>query len=171
MRINKKILVSIAALMVCAMSLQAKGEMKTVYMYGFAASFNDSTVYFTDVHRVDSAWIDSKTKILMGRENYSAQLSDYLEKLGEKNMVCVASFAKNEKKAKKKLQKMVARYSKAVKRKTKQKDSKLKVATEEKMPYIIKFIDNQDFTFQGVKPYEIEVEEQRKAEERAAKKE
>ena len=171
MRINKKILVSIAALMVCAMSLQAKGEMKTVYMYGFAASFNDSTVYFTDVHRVDSAWIDSKTKFLMSRENYSAQLSDYLKKLGEKNMVCVASFAKNEKKAKKKLQKMVASYSKAVKRKTKQKDSKLKVATEEKMPYIIKFIDNQDFTFQGVKPYEIEVEEQRKAEERAAKKE
>ena len=75
-----------------------------------------------------------------------------------------------KKKARKKLQKMVARYSKAVKRKTKQKDSKLKVATEEKMPYIIKFIDNQDFTFQGVKPYEIEVEEQRKAEERAAKK-
>lgn len=170
MRINKKILVSIAASIVCAMSLQAKGEMKTVYMYGFAASFNDSTVYFTDVHRVDSAWIDSKTKFLMSRENYSAQLSDYLKKLGEKNMVCVASFAKNEKKAKKKLQKMVARYSKAVKRKTKQKDSKLKVATEEKMPYIIKFIDNQDFTFQGVKPYEIEVEEQRKAEERAAKK-
>lgn len=84
--------------MVCAMSLQAKGEMKTVYMYGFAASFNDSTVYFTDVHRVDSAWIDSKTKFLMSRENYSAQLSSYLEKLGEKNMVCVASFAKNEKK-------------------------------------------------------------------------
>lgn len=170
MRINKKILVSIMALMACAMPLQAKGEMKTIYMYGFAASFNDSTVYFTDVHRVDSAWIDSKTKFLMSRENYSAQLSSYLEKLGEKNMVCVASFAKNEKKARKKLQKMVARYSKAVKRKTKQKDSKLKVATEEKMPYIIKFIDNQDFTFQGVKPYEIEVEEQRKAEERAAKK-
>ena len=170
MRINKKILVSIMALMVFAISLQAKGEMKTIYMYGFAASFNDSTVYFTDVHRVDSAWIDSKTKFLMSRENYSAQLSSYLEKLGEKNMVCVASFAKKEKKARKKLQKMVARYSKAVKRKTKQKDSKLKVATEEKMPYIIKFIDNQDFTFQGVKPYEIEVEEQRKAEERAAKK-
>lgn len=171
MRINKKTLVSIAVLMICAMSLQAKGEMKTIYMYGFAASFNDSTVYFTDVHRVDSAWIDTKTKFLMSRENYSAQLSNYLEKLGEKNMVCVASFAKNEKKAKKKLQKMVARYSKVVKRKTKRKNNKQETATEEKMPYIIKFIDNHDFTFQGVKPYEIEVEEERKSEKQVDQKE
>ena len=27
-----------------------------VYMFGFAASFNDSTVYFTDVQQLEGAW-------------------------------------------------------------------------------------------------------------------
>lgn len=169
MRISKKCLLSIATLILCALSLQAKGRMETIYMFGFAASFNDSTVYFTDVHRVDSAWVDSKTKFLMSRDNYSAQLSNYLEKQGLKNRVCVSAFAKNEKKARKKLQKMVSRYSKAPKRK-KQKDSKLKASTEEKAPYIIKFITNDEFTFQGIKPYEIEVLEKEAAEKAEKKK-
>lgn len=168
MRINKKSLAIFLALTTCAISMLAKGHRETVYIFGFAASFNDSTVYFTDVQRIDSAWIDSKTKFLMSRENYSAQLAGYLESQGLKNQVCVTSFAKKENKAKKKLQKMVKRYTKQPKRK-KQKDSKLQVSTEEKAPYIIKFIPNEDFTFRGVKPYEIEVLE-KEAEEKAATK-
>ena len=49
-----------------------------MYMFGFAASFNDSIVHFTEMQAVDSVWIDSKTKFMAGRENYSYQLRDYL---------------------------------------------------------------------------------------------
>lgn len=49
-----------------------------MYMFGFAASFNDTIVHMTDIIEVDSAWIDSKTKFLLGVGVYSAQLRNYL---------------------------------------------------------------------------------------------
>ncbi len=80
MKITKIALASVASSHVSARSLhQAKNEAKTAYIFGFASSFNDSTVYFTDVQKVDSAYFTRKNKFLVSRENYSYQLRDYLE--------------------------------------------------------------------------------------------
>ena len=51
----------------------------SIFMFGFCTSFNDSTVYLTDIQQVDSAWIDTKTDFLYSRDNYSFQLRDYMK--------------------------------------------------------------------------------------------
>ena len=65
---------AIAALFATTVISAKRTAVDKVYMFGFAASFNDSTVYFTNVQTVDSAWMDTKTKFLLGRDNYSYQL-------------------------------------------------------------------------------------------------
>lgn len=82
-----------------------------VYMFGFAASFNDSTVYFTDIQEVDSAYIDSKTKFLYSRENYSYQLRDYLQQQGFATPTCITVFALNKKDIQQKYDKLRKRYT------------------------------------------------------------
>ena len=82
-----------------------------VYMYGFAASFNDSTVYFTSLQEIDSVYIDSKTKFLYSRDNYSYQLRDYLSAHGAENYTCTTVFALNRKAAEKKYAKLRKRYT------------------------------------------------------------
>lgn len=98
---SKKIILTLVT-MLMATGAWAGLRPKTIFVYGFAASFNDSTVYFTDIQQIDSAYIDSKTKFLYSRENYSYQLRDYLDKLGFKNATCTTSFAMTKKEAEKK---------------------------------------------------------------------
>ena len=46
--------------------VQAKNEIAPqMYMFGFAASFNDTIVHFTEIQQVDSTWINQK-KFLLG---------------------------------------------------------------------------------------------------------
>ncbi len=171
MKISRLTFAAIAALCCFALSVSAKSEMQKVYIFGFAASFNDSTVYFTNVQQLDSAWIDTKSKFLLSRENYSSQLGNYLAGKGLQNKVCVVSFDTKEKNAEKKLNKMVARYSKAPEtKKKKQKDANLKANTEQAPAYILKFIEPSDFTFENIKPYEVEAAEAAKAEKEKEKK-
>ncbi len=83
-----------------------------MYMFGFAASFNDTIVHFTDVIEVDSVWIESKNKFLLGRNYYSHQFRDYL---GQKENLplrtCVTVYAPSRAKAEKKLLKMKRLYT------------------------------------------------------------
>ena len=79
MKLRKSVFAAIAATLLIAVSMQAKDEMKRIYIFGFASSFNDSIVCFTDVQAVDSAWLNSKNHFLVSREYYSYQLRDYLE--------------------------------------------------------------------------------------------
>ena len=83
MKIRKIALVSLALAGICSLAISAKNEAKTAYIFGFASSFNDSTVYFTSVQQVDSAYFTGKSKFLVGRDNYSYQLRDYLEQAGK----------------------------------------------------------------------------------------
>lgn len=46
----KTLLLTACAFFVCA---AASAGNNKVYLYGFAASFNDSTVYFTDIQELD----------------------------------------------------------------------------------------------------------------------
>ncbi|MGI6231298.1 MAG: hypothetical protein ACOYJF_00400 [Prevotella sp.] len=126
-----------ATLALCSLSASAKYKAQTVYMYGFAASFKDSTVYFTDIQQIDSAYIDSKTTFLYGRANYSEQLSNYLESNGLDHPTCITSFGKDLKEAKKKYLKLRGKYL---------KDNK----------YNIKYIKETDFKYTVQKPDEQE---------------
>ena len=51
----KTLFVAVCTFFVCTTAFAGNNK---VYLYGFAASFNDSTVYFTDIQEVDSAVID-----------------------------------------------------------------------------------------------------------------
>ena len=68
----------------------AKGVVaQKVYMFGFAASFNDTIVHFTEIQPLDSAWIDSKTNFLLGRNQYSNALRSYLTEQGLPHRTCI----------------------------------------------------------------------------------
>ena len=59
-----------------------------LYVFGFAASFNDSTVYITEVQTVDSAWIESNGGFLYNRGEYANQLRTYLKSIGKADETC-----------------------------------------------------------------------------------
>lgn len=77
-----------------------------------SASFNDSTVYFTDIQKIDSALINAKNKFLINRSEYSNQLKNYLEANGLNRRTCIVSFAFKQKNAQKKYNKMRNKYLK-----------------------------------------------------------
>ena len=76
MKLSKIGLTAIAATLLISLTAQAKNEMRKAYVFGFASSFNDSTVYITDIQELDSVWFTSKHHFLVSRENYSYQLRD-----------------------------------------------------------------------------------------------
>ena len=49
-------------------------KLTPTYMFGVVTSFNDSVVYFTEIQRLDSTWINTKNNFLYSREYYSFQL-------------------------------------------------------------------------------------------------
>ncbi|BCS86568.1 hypothetical protein prwr041_24610 [Prevotella herbatica] len=136
MRLRKLI---IAALASVAMQPVFAGNISKVYMYGFGASFNDSTVYFTDIQEVDSAWV-GKQGFLYSRDNYSYQLRDYLEKLHMEHATCVTTWSKDRKDLEKKLLYMKKKYSFT---NTKKKS---------KFHYLIKDLSINEFQFKGIYP-------------------
>lgn len=81
-----------------------------VYVYGFSASFNDSTVYFTEIQEIDSAWTDAKTDFLYSRDNYSYQLRDYLKTKGVSHPTCITTYGKKRKEVEKKYTKLRKKY-------------------------------------------------------------
>ena len=99
-----------------AMTLQtatAKHVAKPhIYMFGFAASFNDTIVYFTDVQDVENAWVETRNGFLLGREMYSYQLRDFLKT--QKQMpyrTCIVLYHKNRAKLEKKFLKLKRLYT------------------------------------------------------------
>lgn len=114
----------------------AENKVQTLYIYGFAASFNDSTVYFTDIQKVDSAYIDSKTKFLIERENYSYQLKDYLKSQGWSTPTCITTYAKSRKDAEKKFVAMKRKYVNGG-------------------HYTIKYVSSPEFGYKAVTPTEV----------------
>ena len=135
MKLMKYIAIALLLTAVATNSANAKQvKAKQLYMFGFSASFTDSTVYMTSVQDVPGAWIDSKTKFLLGRDSYSYQLSEYLsEKRQQPKRVCLVIYALNRKKAEKQLQKMKRRY-----------------VEKAKGAYNVLYIKPEDFKFEAV---------------------
>jgi len=109
----------------------AVNRLTPVYMFGFVSSFNDSTVYFTDIQLVDTAWIDSKTRFLYSRENYSFQLRDHMQAAGVDHPTCTVFFAEKRKDIEKRYLKMKKRYT-------------------AKGDYIVKYIEGNTFKFKDI---------------------
>lgn len=142
MRIIKYI--TLALLVTVSLTAGAKNvKVPHVYMFGFAASFQDSIIYMTDIQDVQGAWMETKSKFLLGRDNYSYQLKNYLETQEQPQRVCVVFFAKNRKKAEKMYVKLRKKYLPAT---NKKKGKKRQAPTL----YDIRYITTQDFTFEPV---------------------
>lgn len=126
------------AVMALGMSVQTsakKVQVPKMYIFGFAASFNDTIVHFTNVQEIDSAWIETKGNFLQGRNLYSLELRNHLKYKGIENRTCIVV-------ANKKRSKLEKQYLKMKKLYTQSKDGK--------QHYDIRYIDNQDFQFRTI---------------------
>ena len=105
----------VLSLVLAAMSTKAEAKIivaEHMYMFGFSASFTDSTLYITDIQDVPGASYDTKSKFLLGRDVYSTQLKEFLtEKKDQPNRVCIVMFATTKKEAEKKYQKFKKKYA------------------------------------------------------------
>ena len=98
----KKYLFAALACLMMASNANAAEKTKKVYVYGTAISFNDSTVYITDIQTLDSAVITKKSKFLYGRDSYSYQFRDYLKANETSTPTCATTFATKQKDIEKK---------------------------------------------------------------------
>ena len=132
-----------------AIALMAAGTMKVqaqdvkvpqAYMFGFVASFNDSTVYFTNIQQVDNAWVTKKKQFLAGRNQYSVQLREFFaNQRNMPNRTCVVIANVDRKKLEKKYIKMKNKY-----------------LVKSKKPYDVRNISESDFKFETVDMSPIE---------------
>ncbi|MBR3496592.1 MAG: hypothetical protein IKH37_07700 [Prevotella sp.] len=126
--INKLKYLMLAAVAVClfqAENVSAKGVLSPkMYVFGVAASFNDTIVHITDIQTLDSAWVSSKSKFLLGRESYSYQLRDYIaETLHMPHRTCITLFATKRSKIEKEYLKMMRLYGQTAKTGKKKKQA------------------------------------------------
>ncbi len=131
------LLVSALLLMACGMSAIKKPTK--VYLFGFTTSFNDSTVYLSNLQTVDSAWVDSKTHFLYSRDNYSYQLRDYLTGKGVVRPTVITMFGEKKSKVEKQYSKIRKRFV-------------------EKNHYHIEYIADDEFHFTAIQPDKVEKE-------------
>ena len=100
-------------------SAEAKLKQQPVYMFGFATSYVDSLAFITDLQYIESACIDTKTKFLVGRNIYSVQLQEFLEKNeGCKHPVTSIFFGVKKEKMEKKMLSVRRRFEGDFKMKT-----------------------------------------------------
>lgn len=152
MKLSKLVFATLAGTILLSLTVQAKNEVKKAYIFGFSSSFNDSTVYFTDIQELDSAWFTGKNKFLVSRENYSYQLRDYLSGTGEEHRTCVVLYNDDIKKIEKTWNKLHARYEQKQKSKNNQKQ------TNSMPPFQIKHLTKEQFAFQIVEPMDEGIE-------------
>ena len=135
MKLIKHLTLAVVLLAAGATSVQAQNvKVPHAYMFGFVASFNDSTVYFTNIQKVDSAWVTKKKSMLAGRNNYSYQLREFFaQKRNLPNRTCVVVANVDRKKLEKKYAKMKNKY-----------------LVKSKKPYDVRNIADSDFQFTAV---------------------
>ena len=143
MRLVKYILTF--ALLLTVGICMAQDRKTTVYMFGFSASFNDSTVYITDIQEIEDAWINSKSGFLKNRDDYSYQLQNYLKQKGEQTPTCVTFFALKEKDIQKKYENIKEKYT-----------------NKKKGDFLITYLKPEEFSFTAVTPDEINAPEPKK---------
>ena len=141
MRLIKPLMIAIALMAADTMKVQAQDvKVPQAYMFGFVASFNDSTVYFTNIQQVDNAWVTKKKQFLAGRNQYSIQLREFFaNQRNMPNRTCVVIANVDRKKLEKKYIKMKNKY-----------------LVKSKKPYDVRNISESDFKFETVDMSPIE---------------
>ena len=108
----------------------AKGVVvEKVYMFGFAASFNDTIVHFTEIQPLDSVCLDGKTEFLLGREQYSNALRSYLADKNMPHRTCIVICDKKLNQLQKRYLKMKKLYE-GNKKKTNRNDIRIIAASD-----------------------------------------
>lgn len=98
--------------LVCSAFTMKKGGDKPVYVFGIAASFNDTVVYYTSVQMVDSVALDHHG-FLPRREQFSYQMKNYLEyTMGKPNYTCMIYFSEKKSKLEREASKIMGKYKK-----------------------------------------------------------
>lgn len=91
-----------------------KVRMRSIYAFGFAASFIDSVVYITDIQQLDSVYVQKKSDFLIDRAVYSDQLQSFIEEqFGVKNYMCAILYDVKRKDVEKKFIKVKKKYRQA----------------------------------------------------------
>lgn len=126
------------AMLLMPMMTFAVQKKTNLFICGFASSFNDSTVYFTEIQQLDSAYTDSKTGFLYSRDNYSYQLKSHLQRSGFAAPTCVVIFGLSRKEIEKKYTILKKRYT-------------------TKGRYDVKYLSAHDFAFTPLIPDESEM--------------
>ena len=125
----------LAALLPATTAAKKSNAPQRVYMFGFAASFNDTIVHFTEIQALDSVMLEAKHQFLMVRNQYSYQLSNYLTQQQMPYRTCVVFYDRKLNKLQKKFLKMKKLY-------TQSKDGKVH--------FDVKYLGNQDFEFKTI---------------------
>lgn len=134
MKILKYVICILTSVIVLSLTASAKNKcVPKVYIFGMAASFNDSIVYFTDIQELDSAWINDKNNFLINRSDYSYQLRNYFDSKNINHRTCIISYALKRKDIDKKYQKIKNKYVK-------------------NGNFDIRYIQNGEFKFTAIKP-------------------
>ena len=82
-------------------------------MFGLAASFTDTIVYYTEIQLLDSVYL-TKDGFLPQRDLYSYQMKNYLEYEKDKPYyTCMIYFSENKSKLTKEASKLKNKYQKA----------------------------------------------------------
>lgn len=140
----KNLLLAVTAAICTSSTVSAKATVaKEMYIFGFAASFNDTIVHFTDIQRLDSTWIDSKTKFLLGRDHYSNQMRNYIaEALNMPQRTCITIYGTTRKKIEKEYLKLIQLYA--------PKDENKKKKKKKANVFDVRHINQNEFAFSPV---------------------
>ena len=135
MKLFKHLTLAIALMAFGSNNVSAQDvKVPHAYMFGFVASFNDSTVYFPNIQKVDSVWVTKKKQMLSGRNQYAYQLRDFFtQKRNMPNRTCVVMANVDRKKLEKKYIKMKNKY-----------------LVKSKKPYDVRNVAESDFKFEAV---------------------
>ena len=135
MKLFKHLTLAIALMAFGSSNVSAQNvKVPQAYMFGFVASFNDSTVYFTNIQKVDSVWVTKKKHMLAGRSQYAYQLREFFtQKRNMPNRTCVVMANVDRKKLEKKYIKMKNKY-----------------LVKSKKPYDVRNVADTDFKFEAV---------------------
>ena len=124
---------------ICQSADAKKVRIPKMYIFGMAASFNDTIIHFTSIQEMDSVWINTKGKFLDSRELYSLQLRNFLNTSKQMpHRTCLVVANKSRKKLEKKFKKLY----------TESKD--------QKQHYDVRYIESQEFLFNPIRINDID---------------
>lgn len=73
-----RILFALVALC-AALQVSARDRQQSIYMFAYGTSFNDSTIYLSNVEVVKNATLEQKTNFLNNRLSYSNAFKQFLD--------------------------------------------------------------------------------------------